>query len=406
MKKYGVYLNSNNLHLTRFFNRLPNAEMSKFLLEDIANIQVDLRPRYVDRPIALYGAGDLGQMAYTYFTQINIKIEFVVDADADRLRTLDYWRDVHLHKPEQISEVDKKEMLLAVCIATTSYTQIERKLAAAGWTDIVPFYDIAEAYRDLYPLSNGWIASEFTLGDINKIKNVLSTWSDDLSRAHHLQFIAWRRLRAEWQFQGAPITLYNRYFIPEVINCLTKSENYADIGSHVGKSIDMFLEFAGGACEKIWAVEPDKNSLESLRNNIADLDQYISLEILPLVIADFDGFASFAEGFGYASQLSKISTQYKKVTTIDLLEINPSFIKVHTEGFELEALKGGYKTIEKYRPIIAVTAYHNKLGLWRMPHWIMRNLRNYNFYFRLHSWVGTGAVIYAIPHERIFKGVV
>jgi hypothetical protein len=31
----------------------------------------------------------------------------------------------------------------------------------------------------------------------------------------------------------------------------------------------------------------------------------------------------------------------------------------------------------------------------------METLPDYRFLFRIHSWCGTGAVIYAIPDERI-----
>ena len=78
-------------------------------------------------------------------------------------------------------------------------------------------------------------------------------------------------------------------------------------------------------------------------------------------------------------------------------------MKLHLEGGELAALKGGIQTIRRSRPIIAATTYHNSLGLWEFPQWIMHNLMDYRFYLRLHGWCGTGLVIYAIPLERIRK---
>ena len=37
--------------------------------------------------------------------------------------------------------------------------------------------------------------------DQEKTAEVLARWDDDVSRAHHLQFLAWRRLREEWIFR-------------------------------------------------------------------------------------------------------------------------------------------------------------------------------------------------------------
>jgi hypothetical protein len=48
-------------------------------------------------------------------------------------------------------------------------------------------------------------------------------------------------------------------------------------------------------------------------------------------------------------------------------------------------------------PMSEATVYHNDDDIWRTALWLMETLPNYSFLFRLHSWYGTGAVIYAIP---------
>ena len=94
-------------------------------------------------------------------------------------------------------------------------------MAARGCTDVVPFYDLAESLRGQHPLSNGWFAEPLTAADQRQIQSVYASWDDDVSRAHHLQFMAWRRLREEWTFEDAPIST-ERYFIPEVAEgCMT-----------------------------------------------------------------------------------------------------------------------------------------------------------------------------------------
>lgn len=90
-----------------------------------------------------------------------------------------------------------------------------------------------------------------------------------------------------------------------------------------------------------------------------------------------------------------------EVTTIDALGMEPTFIKLHLEGAELAVLRGAERTLRSARPIVAATVYHNDDGIWKTPLWMMRNLKDYRFLFRLHSWCGTGAVLYAIPSERM-----
>jgi len=118
------------------------------------------------------------------------------------------------------------------------------------------------------------------------------------------------------------------------------------------------------------------------------------------VLADYDGEALFHSGLDYASQLSDTGQSCVVTRTIDALGIFPTFIKFHLEGAELAALKGARQTLLNCRPLIAATVYHNDDGIWKTASWLMETLADYRFLFRVHSWCGTGAVIYAIPNER------
>ena len=48
------------------------------LLEDIFKRQTATPLKKLDRPIVLYGAGDLGQMAKDFFTNVGVKVEFIM----------------------------------------------------------------------------------------------------------------------------------------------------------------------------------------------------------------------------------------------------------------------------------------------------------------------------------------
>jgi len=389
------------LTATRDFFQLPNRAYAGALLHEIAKSPANPEPRRVDKPLGLYGAGDMGQMARAYLERIGVPIAFVVDLEAERLSKLMAWQGIMLLRPQDVSAEMKRGSLLAVCIATVPYAPLEANLVRHGWSDIVPFYDIAEAYSDRHPLSNGWIAPLLSAEDVEGVKAVLYGWDDDISRAHHLQFLSWRRLRAEWRFVGAPVVLKDRYFIPEVHRLLTGAEAFADIGAHTGCVIRRFLSTVGMRCGHIWAVEPDLDNLLALRETVARLLEYASIEIIPAVVARSVSDTRFAMGLGYASQISALGNISLSTTTIDLLKISPSFLKLHLEGCELSALEGAVSTLDRCRPILAVTSYHNVLGLWRLPDWLRRTLPSYRFLMRLHSWVGTGAVIYGIPNERL-----
>ena len=86
--------------------------------------------------------------------------------------------------------------------------------------------------------------------------------------------------------------------------------------------------------------------------------------------------------------------------TLDSLDLEPTFIKLHIEGREAAALESGKNTLTRCRPIIAATVYHERDNLLETSNFLFEHLQNYGYFFRCHSYVGTGAIIYAVPYER------
>lgn len=283
---------------------------------------------------------------------------------------------------------------VAVSVVTSPYVTIERALTVRGCIDVVPFYDLAESLRGQHPLSNGWFAEPLTTADQREIEGVLAGWDDDVSRAHHLQFVAWRRLREEWTFEGAPIST-GRYFIPEVAAALHDGEIFLDGGAHHGVVSFAFAERIANL--RVIAVEPDAANRAVLSQRLSGLRRSA---VLDCALAAQDGTAAFSEGYGFASKLSAFGQTQVSARPIDSLDVEPTFIKLHLEGGELDALRGARETLRAHRPIVTATVYHNADGIWRTACWLMRELDGYRFLFRNHCWCGAGAVVYAIPRER------
>src|SRR3984885_6594749 len=179
------------MHKARSFNRLPSLDEA---MSTFATAPCLAPPSPTERPLYLYGAGNLGTLAREVLTAVG-------------------------HEPAGIFErgdpIPEAGARVAVSVVTSPYVPIECSLAARGCMDVVAFYDLAESLRGQHPLSNGWVVGPLTAADQCEIEGVHAGWDDDVSRAHHLQFIAWRRLREEWTFEGAPVST-KRFFIPEV----------------------------------------------------------------------------------------------------------------------------------------------------------------------------------------------
>ena len=388
------------------FERSPSKNDASKLLLLIAARPAKSAARKINKPLAIYGAGKLGKMAIEFLQQIGVRPSIVIDANPIASSDDPFWQDIEIVTPDAVSMLVRSSHMLAVSIASLPFEELAKPLTAQGWIDIVPFYDVTEAYTDVYPLSNGWVLHQMDEDDIKSTQEVLTEWADDLSRAHHIQFLAWHRFREDWTFQDAPVELDNRYFTPEVMRTLRFQESFLDVGAHRGEISDRFRFKMDNNFKNIWMIEPDPNNFAYIKNSVYNYwNENDGVHLLDFAVADCIGNRTFYSGLGYASQLSLLGKEKIEVTTIDQLNLQPSFIKIHLEGWELEALKGATETIRKFKPILAVTIYHNQLGMWQIPIWLIMQTRSmavqYKFYLRMHSWCGTGVVIYAIPDERI-----
>lgn len=382
---------------------LPSSKQATELLHAVVMREPFKAARRVDKPLALYGAGKLGRMAIELLERIGITEFVVVDQGAERIRSDPFWHGRNLVRPDELPASVISESLLAVCIATESFERLALELTAQGWKDIVPFYDVAEAYTDSYPLGNGWELNSFDEEEVEATSEVLTRWGDDISRAHHLQFIAWHRLREDWIFSGAQVDQDNRYFIPQVLNALGESSALLDVGAHHGEICQRYIRETSGRFHSAWMLEPDIANANVIRYWLNRLDDGVreKIALLECAALDHSGTKPFFGGIGYASQISSLGGSLVPVLTIDELCLTPTFVKLHLEGAELSALKGAKDTLRCCLPVVAVTTYHNRLGVWETPLWLMHFLADldagYRFFFRLHSWCGTGAVLYAIP---------
>lgn len=93
------------------------------------------------------------------------------------------------------------------------------------------------------------------------------------------------------------------------------------------------------------------------------------------------------------------SLKYKTISIDDFIEESKiekiDFIKLDIEGFELAALNGAIKTIKKYKPKLAIAAYHKYDDYYEIPKFINELNLEYKFYFASYTPTGTDTVIYA-----------
>lgn len=170
---------------------------------------------------------------------------------------------------------------------------------------------------------------------------------------------------------------------------------YIDIGSNRGESICSML-VTGSFKQKIIGFEPHPLIFKKLQ---AQFNGYIKVKVYPYGLGQkeqtlplyvpfyrrwmFDGLSSFiyeeARGWlktrfwRYQEKHLTIKEYPCAIRQLDGFELNPYFIKIDVQGYELEVLKGGKETLELHKPILLIEAISEGVQQFLQP-------LGYNFY--------------------------
>jgi FkbM family methyltransferase len=136
-----------------------------------------------------------------------------------------------------------------------------------------------------------------------------------------------------------------------VIESLPNKRTFVDVGANVGIwSLPMRLHF-----EKVISYEPSKQNIECIKSNIPS-----GIELREKAVADFNGEAKFHQagkncGDGKLCREGVKSTYVVPVVKLDDENLqNVDMIKIDTQGWELDVLKGMSNLINSQRPWIMI----------------------------------------------------
>ena len=192
----------------------------------------------------------------------------------------------------------------------------------------------------------------------------------------------------------------------EYFNELTsgcKSGCLVDCGAYTGDTIEAALDFLGSRLERVIAFEPDPENYENLKEYVQKTGLAADkIKILKKGSYDRAEVLHFSASSNTSSSVSEngeitIETDSIDNAAADMGEI--SFIKMDVEGSELKSILGAADTIRKYRPTMAICAYHKTEDLFELPETIRKitNDSGYKYYLRYHGFALNEVVLYAIP---------
>ncbi|RBQ32733.1 UDP-glucose 4-epimerase GalE [Arcobacter sp. FW59] len=196
---------------------------------------------------------------------------------------------------------------------------------------------------------------------------------------------------------------YEQYFHP-IVNP-KNNDIIIDGGAFIGDTIQAFNKNTNLKDLRIHSFEPDEKNFLLLK----DESKNSRHSCFPIKLGLYDKdttlkFLSTEQTVGYGCKIEQNGDVIIHTTSIDNYcnehKIIPSYIKLDVEGVEKEVLIGAKNVIQKYKPKLAISLYHNYKDLWELPYLINQIYDKYKFYLGHHrdNWFET--ILYAYPVEK------
>lgn len=186
------------------------------------------------------------------------------------------------------------------------------------------------------------------------------------------------------------------------------TEVFVDVGAGFGESTETVKKFfnentSGEFSFRPVFIDADPFNLDICRKTAGGGGENLFLEC---VCARKSGEkVSFLSGLYLSSRIvgngENAGVKERETAAVDDLcdtyNIAPTYIKYDIEGADFDALLGSARTIEKYRPRLAVSIYHRKEHVIEIIQWINGNYPFYKLYVRHYSGAAFDTVLYCIP---------
>lgn len=187
------------------------------------------------------------------------------------------------------------------------------------------------------------------------------------------------------------------YFDSKYIkNIIMTDKIFMDLGCYDGKDSIKAINYFRNEDICVYALEPDDSNYQNCIDNFNK--HGYNVRLIKKGIGYKKAMEYFQEGDGTGSKFSKAGNSLVEIDTIDDIvgEQDVGFIKMDIEGLEEGAIVGGAKTIKRCSPVLAVSVYHKKSDIYRIPLKILEINPSYQLYFEHYTFGWSDTVLYAV----------
>lgn len=280
--------------------------------------------------------------------------------------------------PEELREVDAENVFVFI---TSSFVQeIKSQLKKYGISNAVSKQEVCH------------IGRMYTEEELVKLQEVKQLLTDKKSK-EIVDFIIERRKTGNADF--SKIYEGNQYFVKDIVK-LSDSEVIVDGGAFVGDTAECFIRETDNKFKSIYSFEPDNNNYKKLCE-FFEIDKRLHAIHAGLGKEHMEMGFIIDENNAEGGRLSTESDDKMFVECIDdIIKESVTFIKLDVEGFEMDTLIGAEKTIQEYKPTLAICVYHKAEDLYELPMFIHNLVPEYKLYLRHHSVGVAETVLYAV----------
>ncbi len=331
-----------------------------------------------NKSFIIWGAGQTGAMTIDLlnnYSKGKLVPKYIVDNNSS------LWGTHQIISPTDFfAEMEQIDAVL-VCVYVAD--QVIAQLKENGYTgQIIPVNISVFAIDDKL--------LQFYDENMDNLESLYSLVADDRSRKTieaYLNVIRSGDIRF-WDAVNGDSTV--KLLDPEVLH-FSYEEHFVDVGAFTGDTISKYLELCDGKYLSILGFEPDTQNFSALQNYVAS-NQLANTHLFPMAVSNEEGMRLFYTGRSESGFFSSTEGENVPVTMLDsVLEAkNTTMLKISTNGFDLDVIKGAQNLILKNKP--QISAYANRNLLWEIPFYLKELVPEYEIYYR-HYGIGRQAMI-------------
>jgi len=335
------------------------------------NKQMQIVDRSISSRIAIFGAGLYGEMALRYLRDAGFEVMYFVDNNPAK----------HGAKIGGITIVSPEQL----------------KLLAPNLVFIAARHAVIPISKQLKNLGLPSISFDafFVLRNLDRIKKVRDDLLND-NRSKQVYDSVLKAMLTGIKTYCAEVMEGLQYFaLPMFQNA--EGVHFVDAGAYVGDTVEKFIWTNNGVFSHIYAFEPGIFQFHALNKRVNRLIEEWALQgtditLIHAGLGKEDKVLSIAVNRDQLQSSSFLSTNEVEKTSVPVFSLDnylsgrpATFIKADIEGMEMDMLLGAKKTIEKFRPSLALSIYHRPEDLYQIPEYVHSIVPEYRMAIRQHA---------------------